>query len=72
MAYCNVIILALLLYSSLLAKYALAASLDNGSSGLGSVNKELIDNNTLINVKAGLQLVFSISKQILPFLFILG
>jgi len=44
----------------------IAISGTRGSSGLGSVNKEQIDNNTLLIVKAGDQLSFNISKQIPP------
>ena len=44
----------------------------NGSSGLGSVNKELNDNNTLEIVRAGLHYFFKISKHISPSPFIFG
>jgi len=39
---------------------------------LGSVNKEEIDNKTLLIVKAGDHYSFKMSKQMLPFEFILG
>jgi hypothetical protein len=44
----------------------MAISGTKGSSGLGSVNREQIDNNTLEIVRAGDQLSFKISKQIPP------
>ena len=40
--------------------------------GFGSVSRELIDSKSLVIVKAGLQLTFKISKQILPWELILG
>ena len=43
-----------------------------GSSGLGSVNNEQMDNNTLDIVRAGDHWVFKMSKQMSPCLLILG
>ena len=51
--------------------YISAISLSNGSFGLGSVKRELIDKRTLIIVNAGLQLLPKVSKQIFPYLSIL-
>ena len=44
----------------------------NGSSGLGSFNKEHIDNNTFDIVNAGLHWSFKISRQMPPLLLIFG
>jgi hypothetical protein len=49
---------------SLLYKEAIEPS--KGESGLGSVSKEDIDNNTFPIFKAGLQFDFNISRHIVP------
>ena len=59
-------------YCFLLVLYKRAISGTNGSSGLGSVNNEQIDNNTLEMVNAGLHWSFKMSKQIPPFALMLG
>lgn len=50
--------------------YWLAISGTRGSSGLGSVKRDEIDNKTLEMVSAGLHWSFKMSKQIAPFLLI--
>ena len=62
--------MALYLVLSLLYKCAISGT--NGSSGLGSVSNELIDNNTLLIVSAGLHWSFRMSNQILPLLLTFG
>ena len=64
--------LALISYSNLLLIYKSATAGLKGSSGFGSVNKEQIDNNTFVIVKAGDHWSFKMSKQISPFLLIFG
>ena len=71
-AYFLVHSLDILSYFSLFVLYRVAISGTRGSSGFGSVNREHIDNNTLLIVRAGLQLFFKISKHIPPLLLILG
>ena len=59
-------------YWALFILYILAISGTKGSSGLGSVSNDEIDNKTLPIVSAGLHWSFNISKQIDPLLLILG
>lgn len=61
--------------SSYLARFVLyvwAISGTKGSSGLGSVNNEQIDNNTFEIVSAGLHWSRKISRQMLPFELMFG
>ena len=52
--------------------YWLAISGTNGSSGLGSVNNELIERRTFGIVKAGLHSSFKIDKQMEPLELMFG
>merc|ERR1712023_379848 len=71
-AYLDVHSCAVLLYPSLFCLNTWAISGTRGSSGLGSVNSEQIDSNTLEMVSAGLHWSFKISRQMLPLLLMLG
>ena len=69
---------AILIASVSLLFHLFAASLFNGSSGFGELNRAYIDNKTALFLylnliyKAGDHLSFKISKQILPKLSIFG
>mmetsp|Transcript_33381 Transcript_33381/g.38324 ORF Transcript_33381/g.38324 Transcript_33381/m.38324 type:complete len:84 (-) Transcript_33381:177-428(-) len=52
--------------------YRLAMSATRGSSGLGSVSRELIDSRHFMIVRAGLHWSFKMSKHILPCEFMFG
>ena len=70
-AYLTVNVFAKLKNSSLFVLYKSAALTSKGSSAFGSLSNDEILNNNLEVVKAGLQLLFNISKQILPYLLYL-
>ena len=72
MAYLRVHSRAVASYCALSDLYWLAMSGTRGSSGLASVNKELIERRTFETVSAGDHWSFRMSKQILPFELILG
>lgn len=72
MAYLRVHSLASSLYFMRSVLYILAISGTRGSSGLGSVRSEQIDNNTFEIVRAGDHCDLKMSKQMLPLLFMLG
>ena len=55
MAWVNVELLLNDLNFSISFLYKLAISISDGSSGLGSVNNDDIDNNNFVIVRAGLQ-----------------
>jgi hypothetical protein len=71
-AYFAVHSLAVNINSSFLVLYCVATNGSNGSSGLGSDIRELIDRTVFAIVSAGLQLFFNISKQIAPDELIFG
>ena len=72
MAYCLTQAWTFCLYTAGFSRYSLAMSGTNGSDGLGSVNKDEIDNNTLEMVKAGLHWSLRMSKQIPPLELMFG
>lgn len=72
MAYFFVHSLAHSLYFTKSVLYSLAISGTRGSSGLGSHNKEQIDNNTFDTVSAGDHCDLRMSRQMAPFEFMLG
>lgn len=70
-AYRLVHCLAIRSCSALLVMYCVAMLPTRGSAGLQSVRSEQMERRTLEIVKAGLQLSFSMSRQITPWLLIL-
>ena len=72
MAYFLVHSLAVASYLALSVLYICAISGTKGSSGLASVRREQIDNNTFVMVKAGDHYSLRISRQMEPLELIFG